>query len=214
MRLLPHFAVLVLRGVLALFRNRTDQAMVELVLRQQLATYAHKGSRPRITSLDRAFWIVLSQLWPRWKDGLCIVKPDTVVRWHRKGFRLYWRAISKRGPGRPPIPEEVQSLIIRLATENPWRARKIQAELAKLGITVSLATVSRYLPKRKPDQGQRQRWRTFLRNHRDVTAGMDFFVVPTIRFRLLCAWFVIDHGRRRVLHFNVTTNPTSQWVVQ
>jgi transposase InsO family protein len=188
--------------------------MVELVLRQQLATYAHKGSRPRITSLDRAFWIVLSQLWPRWEDGLCIVKPDTVVRWHRKGFRLYWRAISKRGPGRPPIPEEVQSLIIRLATENPWRARKIQAELAKLGITVSLATVSRYLPKRKPDQGQRQRWRTFLRNHRDVIAGMDFFVVPTIRFRLLYAWFVIDHGRRRVLHFNVTTNPTSQWVVQ
>ena len=81
--------------------------MVELVLRQQLATYAHKGSRPRITSLDRAFWIVLSQLWPRWKDGLCIVKRDTVVRWHRKGFRLYWRAISKRGPGQPPIPEEV-----------------------------------------------------------------------------------------------------------
>ena len=214
MRLLPHFAVLVLRGVLALFRNRTDQAMVELVLRQQLATYAHKGSRPTITSLDRAFWIVLSQHWPRWKDVLCIVKPDTVVRWHRKGFRLYWRAISKRGPGRPPIPGEVQSLIIRLATENPWRARKIQAELAKLGITVSLATVSRYLPKRKPDQGQRQRWRTFLRNHRDVIAGMDFFVVPTIRFRLLYAWFVIDHGRRRVLHFNVTANPTSQWVVQ
>jgi hypothetical protein len=214
MRLLPHFAMLLLRSLPALFRGRANQAMVELALRQQLATYSYKGSRPRITSLDRAFWVVLSRLWPRWKDVLCIVKPDTVVRWHRKGLLLYWRAISRPGPGRPQISEEIQELILRLATENPWRARKIQAELAKLGFTVSLATVSRYLPKRKLDDGQRQRWKTFLRNHRGVIAGMDFFVVPTVRFRLLYAWFAIVHGRRRVLHFNVTSNPTSAWVVQ
>ncbi len=101
-----------------------------------------------------------------------------------------------------------------MATENPWRARRIQAELEKLGIKVSLATVSRYLPKRKPDHDQRQRWRTFLRNHRDAISAMDLLVVPTVRFELLYVWFVIGHGRRRVLHVNVTAHPTSAWVIQ
>jgi transposase InsO family protein len=116
-----------------------------------------------------------------------------------------------------------------MATENCWRARKIQAELSKLGIRVSLATVSRYVPKPRPDPTQQQRWMTFLRgpaklakrlrlrrprNHKDVISGMDFFVVPTVRFRLLYVWFAIDHGRRRILHFNVTENPTASWVIQ
>lgn len=101
-----------------------------------------------------------------------------------------------------------------MATENQWRARKIQAELSKLGIKVSLATASRYVPRTKPDPTQQQRWMTFLRNHKDVIAGMDFFVVPTVRFRLLYVWFAIDHGRRRILHFNVTENPTARWVIQ
>jgi hypothetical protein len=96
-----------------------------------------------------------------------------------------------------------------MTTENRWRARKIQAELVKLGIRVSLATISRYLPKVDPDPGCRQRWTTFLRNHRGVIAGMDFFVVPTARFRLLYVWFAIDHGRRRILHFNMTESPTA-----
>jgi transposase InsO family protein len=101
-----------------------------------------------------------------------------------------------------------------MATENRWRARKIQAELMKLGIRVGLATVSRYVPKTKPDPTQQQRWTTFLRNHKDVIAGMDFFVVPTVRFRLLYVWFAIDHGRRRILHFNVTASPSARWVIQ
>jgi putative transposase len=143
-----------------------------------------------------------------------VVRPETVVRWHRDGFRRYWRFISTPGPGRPPISKEVKELIVRMATENCWRARKIQAELMKLGIRVSIATVSRYLPKTKPDPCQQQRWMTFLRNHKDVIAGMDFFVVPTVRFRLLYVWFAIDHGRRRILHFNVTENPTARWVIQ
>jgi transposase InsO family protein len=101
-----------------------------------------------------------------------------------------------------------------MATENCWRARKIQGELMKLGIRISLATISRYLPKTKPDPTQQQRWMTFLRNHKDVIAGMDFFVVPRVRFSLLWVWFAIDHGRRKILHFNVTENPTSAWVIQ
>jgi putative transposase len=214
MRALLNFATLLLRCILAFLRSRREQAIVELALRQQLATYAQKRSKPRLTPLDRVFWVALFRFWPGWKDALVIVKPDTVIRWHRKGIRLYWGTISKRGPGRPPISLEVQALIRRLAGENGWRARKIQSELEKLGYTVSLATVSRYLPKREPGDGQRQRWMTFLRNHQDVIAGMDFFVVPTFRFRLLYIWFVIDHGRRRIRHFNVTTNPTAQWVIQ
>ena len=153
MRALPIILAL-LRGCAAFFRSRNQQAVVELALRQQLAAYAHAGSKPRLTSLDRAFWVVLFRFWPHWKDTLVIVKPDTVIRWHRRGFRLYWRAISKRGPGRPPIPAEVKVLIRRLADENEWRARRIHAELEKLGFTVGLATVSRYLPKRAPDAGR------------------------------------------------------------
>jgi len=199
---------------MALFRSRQNQAIVELALRQQLAVFAHRHPRPRLSPLDRAFWVALSRLWPRWSSALFVVQPETVIRWHRQGFRRYWRSISVPGPGRPPISEETRKLIVQMANENPWRARKIQAELSKLGIEVSLATISRYLPKTKPDPGSQQRWITFLRNHRDVIAGMDFFVVPTVRFHLLYVWFAIDHGRRRILHFNVTANPVAQWVIQ
>jgi hypothetical protein len=108
----------------------------------------------------------------------------------------------------------VQALVRRFANENGWRARKVQAELEKLGFSVSLATVSRYLPRRNPDHDQRQRWKTFLRNHKDGIAAMDFIVVPTVRFRLLYVWFVIGHGRREIIHFGVTAHPTSSWVVQ
>ena len=170
MQALLNLASAFIRCSLAFFRSRNDQAIVELALRQQ----------------------------PRWKEALIIVKPDTVVRWHRKGFRLYWRSISKRGPGRPRISPELQDLILRFATENDWRARKVQAELEKLGFDISLATVSRYLPKRKPNNRQRQRWMTFLRNHRDAITAMDFLVVPTVRFGLLYVWFVIEHGRRNL----------------
>jgi len=214
MRTLVNLSVALLYSALALFRSRQDQATVELALRQQLTIYAQERPRPRLSPLDRAFWVTLARRWPRWKDHLVVVRPETVIRWHRQSFRRYWRFISTPGPGRPPISEQTKALIVRMATENCWRARKIQAELMKLGIRVSLATVSRYVPKAKPDPTQQQRWITFLRNHKDVIAGMDFFVVPTVRFRLLYVWFAIDHGRRRILHFNITESPTARWVIQ
>ena len=213
MRALLNFATLILRCVPALLRSRNEQALIELALRQQLAIYAQKQSRPRITPVDRGFWIVLSRFWRGWRETLIFVQPETVVRWHRAGFRLYWRSISKRGPGRPRISAELRSLIQRFAKENGWGARKVHAELGKLGFSVSLATVSRYLPRKEPNDRKRQRWTTFLRNHRDTIAGMDFLVVPTARFKLLYAWFVIEHGRRRVLNFNVTAHPTSSWAI-
>ena len=214
MRAVATLAIAILRSILALFRSRQDQAIVELALRQQLAVFAHRHPRPRLSPLDRAFWVALSRLWPRWRSALIIVQPETVIRWHRNGFRRYWRSISTPGPGRPPISEEIQNLIVRMATENRWRARKIQAELSKLGIEVSLATISRYLPKATSDPESHQRWTTFLRNHRDLIAAMDFFVVPTVRFHLLYVWFAIDHGRRRIFHFNVTAKPAARWVIQ
>jgi len=198
----------------ALFRSRENQAIVELALRQQLAVYVHRHPRPRLSPLDRAFWVFLFRFWSHWRSALVLVRPETVIRWHRKAFRGYWRWISKPGPGRPPIPEETRTLIFQMATENGWRARKIQAELSKLGIHLGLTTISRYLPKVDSGGKPHQRWMTFLRNHRDVIAGMDFFVVPTVRFTLLYVWFVLDHGRRRVLHFNVTHHPSARWVIQ
>jgi putative transposase len=208
------FVMLLLRCIPAFFRSQNNQAIVELALREQLATFALRGPKPRIALVDRAFWVLLSRSWSGWKEILVIVQPETVVRWHRKRIQLYWRSISKRGPGRPPIPVEVQAVIRRFANENRWRARKVQAELDKLGFRISLATVSRYLPKRGPDQDQRQRWKTFLRNHKHGIAAMDGLVVPTVRFRLLYVWFVIGHGRREILHFGVIAHPTSSWVMQ
>jgi hypothetical protein len=150
------FATLLVRCVLAFFRSRKEQTIIELALRQQLATYARARPRPRLTFLDRAFWVALHRLWPRWKEVLVIVKPETVISWHRKGFRLYWRALSRRGPGQPPVAQEVRERIRRFALQNGWGARKIQGELSKLGFAVGLATVSRYLPKRLPEPGVRR----------------------------------------------------------
>lgn len=198
----------------ALFRDRSSQVVLELALRQQLAIYAHRNPRPRLSRLDRAFWVGLFRLWSGWKTALVIVQPETVVRWHRQGFRLYWRWISKANPGRPRVDLDLRNLIQRMARENGWRARKIHAELEKLGFEVSLSTVARYLPIPARGGGERQPWTTFLRNHREAIAAMDFLVVPTVRFKLLYIWFAIDHARREVLHFNVTANPTSPWVTQ
>jgi hypothetical protein len=129
MRNLAKITISLLRCFLAFFRSREEQTIVELALRQQLAVYAQKRPRPKLSPLDRDFWVALSRLWPCWKNHPVVVRPETVVRWHRNGFHRYWRLISMSGPGRPPISEETEALIVRMATENCWRARRIQAEL-------------------------------------------------------------------------------------
>jgi putative transposase len=146
------------------------------------------------------------------------VKPETVVTWHRAGFRLFWRWRSRwRLPGRPPVSAEVRQLIRRMRAENPsWGAPRIHGELLQLGFDISEPTVSRYLRRLKPrhDEGKAKRWLAFLNNHREVIAAFDFFTVPTLTFRVLYCLFVIEHNRRRILHFNVTAHPTSDWIVQ
>lgn len=146
-----------------------------------------------------------------------VYRPETVVRWHRQGFRLYWRIKSspRKKRGRPPIKTEIRELIRCMAEENStWGAPHIHGELLKLGFSISERTVSRYLSRIDPDQRKAQSWLTFLHNHREAIAAMDFFTVPTLTFSILYGFFVIHHGRRRILYWNVTDHPTADWVIQ
>ena len=204
-----------LLGYLCAFvRTRHDLGLETLALRQQVAVLRRKRPRPRLNDVDRLFWLVLRRLWSGWSEALILVKPDTVIGWHRAGFRLFWR-LRSRGGGRK-IDADVFEIIRRMARENPtWGAPRIHGELLKLGFAVSERTVSRYLARWEPRPGDAaNHCLTFLNNHREAIAAMDFFAVPTIAFRLLYCFFVIDHGRRRILHFTVTAHPTAEWVMQ
>ena len=170
--------------------------------------------RPLLMNRDRTLWVILSRVWADWRTSLTLVQPDTVVRWHRQGFRLYWRWKSRpRWPGRRRVPKEVRDLIRRMSRDNPlWGAPRIHGELLKLGIEVSQATVSKYMFRhRKPPS---QSWRTFLKNHAMDIVSVDFFTVPTATFRVLFVFLVLSNERRRVIHFNVTESPTAVWTGQ
>ena len=150
-------------------------------------------------------------MFPKICDALAIVKPDTLVRWHRAGFRSYWRWKSRRRGGRPIVLPEIRRLIREMSIANPlWGAPRIHAELLKLGIEIGQTSVAKYMARRRgpPSQG----WKTFLRNHADGIAAMDLFVVPTISFRLLDGLLIMGHGRRQVLWFGVTAHPTAEWI--
>jgi transposase InsO family protein len=194
-------------------RSQRELALENLALRQQLAVLKRRTKRPKLSTADRAFWVVLSRLWPDWQHALILVKPETVIGWHRKGFKLYWTWKSRNRSGRPRIDPEIRSLIRRMARENPtWGAPRIHGELRMLGFDVSEATVSRYMPRRtKPPS---QTWRSFLRNHAQDLVSIDFFVVPTATFRVLYVFLVLAHDRRRIVHFNVTDGPSALWTGQ
>jgi putative transposase len=197
----------------SLFFSRISLATEILVLRQQLLVLNRTVKRPNLRPRDRLFWVCLSRLWKDWRDALIIVKPDTVIKWHREGFRLYWRWKSKAPIGRPTIDKEIRELIRRISSENPlWGAPRIQSELRLLGLNVTEKTVAKYRVKlAKPPS---QTWKTFLANHANQIAAVDFFTIPTINFRVLYCFIVLLHGRRKIVHFNVTTNPTAQWAAQ
>jgi putative transposase len=209
------FLLTVLVALCVFFRTRTDTALEILALRQQLTVLKRKRPRPPLNAVDRLFWTTLGRFWSRWSDVLLIVKPETVIGWHRAGFRLYWRWRSRSRGGRPRITPELRDLIARLAKENPdWGAPKIHAELRRLGFTIAERTVARYLRRILRRGDPDQKWLAFLQNHREVIAAMDFFTVPTVTFRVLYCFFVIEHERRKVLHCNVTAHPTAEWIVQ
>ena len=198
----------------ALGRSRSDLLLQNVALRQQINALIQAKPLPRLQPEERMLWVALRRTWSRWQDALLVVQPETVVAWHRKAFRRYWTTLS-RAPGRPRLDAEVRRLIVRMACENPtWGAPRIHGELAKLGFNVSERTVSRYLPRIRPGRGVLREWGTFLRNHREVLAAMDFFTVPTVTFRILTVWFLIHHGRRKIVHFDITEHPTAVWVIQ
>jgi transposase InsO family protein len=189
-------------------------AIENLALRQQLAVCKQSAKRPKLRQRDRVFWVWFSYLWPDWRSALAIVQPETVIKWHRMGFKLYWRWKSRAGkPGRPPIEREIRNLIRQMSKENPtWGSPRIVSELALLGHDVAENTVAKYMVRhRKPPS---QTWRTFLDNHVPDIAACDFFTVPTVTFRILYVFVVLRHDRRRVVHFNVTTNPHAEWTAQ
>ena len=174
-----------------------------------------KRPRPPLNSTDRLFWTTLRRFWSRWTEVLVIVKPDTVIGWHRAGFRLYWRWRSRPRDGRPKITTEIRVLIRRLAEENPdWGVPRIHGELQKLGFVICERSVARYLRRTHHRGDPAKQWLAFLHNHREVIVAFDFFTVPTVSFQVLYCFFVIEHGRRKILHFNVTPHPTAEWVVQ
>jgi putative transposase len=197
----------------ATLKARRDLAFENVALRQQLAVLKRSQSKLKIKQSDRLFWIWLSRTWSGWRAALMIVKPATVVEWHRRGFRFYWTKLSQRRVGRPTVSLEVRTLIRQMVTANPlWGAPRIHGELLKLGIKVSERSVSRLMPRRR--QPPSQTWRTFLANHVDEIASVDLFTVPTVTFRVLFCLVVLGHDRRRVLHFNVTEHPTAHWAAQ
>lgn len=197
------------------FRMRSRAALeLELIaLRHQVTVLRrqHK-SRPPLFSADRLLWAWLYRIWPKILDAMVLVKPATVIGWHRKGFRLYWRQRS-RPLGRPGIRHEFRVLIRQMSQANPlWGAPRIHGELLKLGIEISQATVGRYLPWRP--RAPSPTWRSFLRNHMHDTAAIDMFVVVTAKFQLLYTLVVLGHERRKVIHFDVTANPTQAWLAR
>jgi transposase InsO family protein len=198
----------------AMFVPPARLAIENLALRQQLAVYKQSVKRPKLRPRDRIFWVWLSRLWSNWRSALAIVQPQTVIRWHRQGFKLYWRWKSRNGkPGRPRIEQEVRDLIRRMSRENPtWGAPRILSEVLLLGHHVAEQTVAKYMVRtRKPPS---QNWRTFLENHVSDIAACDFFTVPTVTFRVLYVFIVLRHHRREVVHFNVTTGPNAEWTAQ
>jgi putative transposase len=205
---------LIFRGVLTAFRSRRDVALENLVLRHQLQVALRTNPAPRLRSPDRVLWVLVRRLWPGWRDHLLVVKPATVIRWHRKGWRLYWSWKSRTAPGRPRLSAEVRELIGTMSRDNRlWGTERIRGELLKLGIVVSKRSIRRYRWC-KPTPGGSQTWRTFLSNQLRGIWAADLLVVHTINYRVLYVLCFISHDRRELIHFNVTSNPTAAWVWQ
>ena len=205
-----------LSRLVVLFLRSTSSVRAEnLILRKQLAWYIERGIKPgRMDHATRVSLAVFSRLC-NWRQAVVNVRPSTMVRWHRLGWRIFWRW--KCRAGRPPIPVELRRLIRRMATENPlWGEERIANELlVKLGLRVSPRTVRKYMPKRPRGQPRGdQRWSTFLKNHAKTILACDFFVAVTATFRMLYVFVVIEHGTRRLRHVNVTANPTADWTLQ
>jgi putative transposase len=204
--------------MMAVSRSRTSLVAENLFLRKQLAFYQEHQLRPqRLTDAARFTLVLWSRLFD-WKSALVVVRPDTLIGWHRQGFKLFWRWKSR--PGRPALAQQIRELIVRMARENPtWGQMRVAAELyLKLGIIVSPRTVRKYWPWERDDRGGRRtsshHWATFVRNHAAGIIACDFMVAVTVKFQLLYVFVILELGSRRILQCNVTSHPTAEWTLQ
>jgi putative transposase len=213
--LVSGWLALLLAGASSGLKTHAALQVENVALRHQIGVLQRSAKkRPKLHTADRLLWVWLSRVWTDWSSALIIVKPETVVAWHRKAFCFFWTWKIRRGkPGRPSVPREVRDLIRRMSKENPgWGAPRIHGELLKLGINIGETSVTKYLLRhRKPPS---QTWRTFLDNHVNSLVSVDFFNVPTIRFQILYVFLVLAHERRRIVHFAVTAHPTAEWTAQ
>jgi Integrase core domain len=214
LRLMGDMLKLISWVVIGLFRSRASLEAEIVALRHQLNVLRRKApKRIAFTTFDRLIFSGLYRISPRIVNALMIVKPETVIRWHRAGFRLFWRWKSRSYGGRPKVPLEIRRLIREMSLANPlWGAPRIHGELLKLGIEIGQTSVAKYMARmRKPPS---QGWKTFLRNHADGIASIGLFVVPTLSFRLLYGLLILWHGRRRILWLGVTAHPSAEWMAR
>src|SRR5664279_1713872 len=210
------FAILRALGmfVVDLFKSRWRLEAENLFLRHQLNIALRRPpTRFRLRGSDRALLIWMTKLWPSLLSATQVVQPETILRWHRAGFKVFWRWKSRNRAGRPKIDRGLRDLIQRMSKENRlWGAPRIHGELLMLGFEVAQSTVSKYMVRvRNPPS---QTWKTFLRNHAEAIAAIDMCVVPTVTFDLLFAFLVVGHGRRQLLWFEVTRHPTAEWLAR
>jgi transposase InsO family protein len=202
------------RSLIGLFRSHVAREAEMAFLRQQLLVLKRSApTRLRLRTADRLIFVWLYRRFPSLLGAAVIFKPETLVRWHRSGFRLYWRWKSRRRVGRPAVPNDIRDLVRTISRDNPlWGAPRIHGELLKLGIDIAQSSVAKYMPRRRgsPSPG----WRAFLRNHTGHIAAVDLFVVPTIGFKLLYGLVILRLERRRLVWTSVTTNPTAEWIAR
>jgi putative transposase len=200
--------------------NRSKEELIaeNIFLRQQLIVLEREVKYPKLTQRDRQILVLLSSRIDAWRDALLVVKPDTLIGWHRQGFKLYWRRRSRSRQGRPPIAAETIALIAEMAVNNrTWRAKRIQGELLKLGIKVSKETVKKYMKRARkglPSRDHGQSWATFITNHAGETWACDFVQTFDIFFRTIFVYFIVELGSRRIVHYGVTRSPSDFWVAQ
>ena len=208
------FLILFLHVLVSPFKTQARLEAEIVLLRHQVSVLRrHQPSRPKLTVADRLLFVWLYRLFPSVLSAITIVQPDTVIRWHRTAFRLYWRWKSRSRGGRPKIPGEIRRLIREMSLANRlWGAPRIHGELLKLGIEVAQSTVAKYMARN--GQGRSQTWKTFLHNHAEGIGAMDFLIVPTVGFRLLVVLVILRHERRRLISLSVTAHPTADWIAR
>lgn len=211
----PATSSLIIGTINDVTRSKSQLITENALLRQQLIVLNRQIKKPKFTPLDRLLLVWLASTVQAWKQALLILKPDTLLRWHRQGFKLFWKFKSRTKKAKPKINEETIELIKQMAEENPlWGAERIRGELLKLNIAVSKRTVRKYLRKTRPRRTPTQNWSTFLRNHSSQIWSCDFLTVTDLFFGQLYAFIIIEHASRRIVHFGITRHPTDEWTAQ